>query len=119
MGIPIVFYINSRIVKNALDSPGKMGAIVSEQTSPLASLVLCLVILSVFGTLIGSLHWYTVDLPEKTAISSPENGPCRDMCEVSYYECVGRCDREYGYHSAQSCYSGCEGYLNYCYKKCK
>ena len=46
----------------------------SEQCSPLAALVMCMIVLSVFGTLVGGLHWYTVDRPnEEKMLSTPQN----------------------------------------------
>ncbi|MEN6610146.1 MAG: hypothetical protein ABFC24_04835 [Methanoregulaceae archaeon] len=64
--------------------------------SPLRSLVLCMVVLSVFGALIGGLHWYAVDLPQQKAVQAPAKGVCGP-----HYNSLGQligitCCDEYG-----------------------
>ena len=96
----------------------------SEQCSPMAALVMCMVVLSVFGTLIGGLHWYTVDRPaQEQLLSAPQNSvltpwvectdsasetrtSCRQTCEFTYPDdvpkniklykaCMQQCDVVY------------------------
>ena len=76
-------------------------------SSPLAKLVLCMVVLAAFGTLIGGLHWYSIDRPVQLAIQLPENtGPtcnakCQScitrICEPGYKQCLNYCYQTYPY----------------------
>lgn len=78
----------------------------SDQRSPLAQLVLFMVILSVAGTCVAGAHYYAIDLPEQNAVGgyppANDNGRstiekcnlCDGWCRYSenYYECVKNCE---------------------------
>ena len=85
--------------------------------SPLASLVLCMVCLSVAGTCIAGVHYYAIDLPEQKNLQIPTNAlmTCSAYCDAQYYACIPSCK---GSSSLASCRSNCESDYSTCKASC-
>lgn len=90
------------------------------ESSPLARLVLCLVLLSVFATLVGGLHWLIVDKPQQERMVSPENSEsmsCREACLADGEVCMSECPKippfVYG-NCRATCMVQAEGCANKC-----
>lgn len=62
-----------------------MSALPSAQ-SPLARLVLFMVVLSVAGSMAAGVHYYAVDLPQQQFLPAPENSGM--SCQECYAWCV-------------------------------
>jgi hypothetical protein len=63
--------------------------------SPIASLVLFMVCLSVAGAFLAGAHYYAVDLPQQQSVQVPEN-----TCIYTYGQCK---DLYYNYHWMKLC----------------
>jgi hypothetical protein len=67
-----------------------MSEMISLQSekSPLARLVLFMVCLSVAGSIVAGVHYYTVDLPQQQNVQAPANeqGICGACCR--YGQCL-------------------------------
>lgn len=59
----------------------------TETRSPLASLVLFMVCLSIAGTVVAGAHYFAVDLPQQKALPAPANdfSPCEKSCAYCWY----------------------------------
>jgi len=83
-----------------------MVDIQSEKT-PLARLMLFLICVSVAGSIVAGVHYYTVDLPkqEAQALLTPKNGQeLKAACNICVSGCLGKPD-EYG--CLQTCQLAC------------
>lgn len=57
--------------------------------SPLASLVLFMILLAVAGIIVAGIHYYAVDLPLQKSVQAPENRhtPCKNDCDLKWFDC--------------------------------
>ncbi len=87
--------------------------------SPLASLVLFTVCLSIAGTCIAGVHYYAVDLPQQN-LQAPSNSlmTCSQYCDAQYYSCIPYCKRYTDINSLASCRSNCEAEYTACKAAC-
>ena len=72
-----------------------------EERSPLTRLVLFIVCLAILGSVVATLHYAAVDLPQQKASQPPENSNklskcsiCTSNCafEPDYFKCLSECD---------------------------
>jgi hypothetical protein len=73
------------------------------EKSPLARLVLFMFCLSIAGTLVAGVHYYTMDLPIQNAVTVPANNP-------GSAECLKRCSDDKFF-----CALWCPFYCPYCF----
>nr|WP_321352175.1 hypothetical protein [uncultured Methanoregula sp.] len=74
-----------------------------ETRSPLARLIIVMIFLALAGSIIGGLHYYSVDLPHQNAVQAPTNSNscsdppkwCAQVCypvalnsRDAYYACL-------------------------------
>jgi len=57
------------------------------QKSPLARLVFFMVCSAIAGSILAGAHYYTIDLPQQTAVVAPANSPS-DNCQECYDWCA-------------------------------
>ena len=85
----------------------------SEMKSPLASLVLVMVCLSITGTLVAGVYWYAVDLPQqKTTV------PVNIGLDDAHRQCMANCKVQHciSYIFGES--PGCDATYDTCLAEC-
>ena len=94
--------------------------VMSGRNSPLVRLVVGIVLLSVFGTTVAAVQWYTDAPPPEVSFLSTEERECNFGCWHTHHECSAACDTKYEWKSIQNkiCRSECDEAIFACRDAC-